>query len=89
MDVDKINLLAGWIDASADTVFFGGAGVSTESGIPDFRSGDGLYTAGGKAGGGRTGGQPGLRAATRLSSCYRTPCLSATPRRSLATTEAS
>lgn len=29
-------------------VFFGGAGVSTESGIPDFRSAQGLYTAGGK-----------------------------------------
>ena len=31
------------IDASRKTVFFGGAGVSTESGIPDFRSVDGLY----------------------------------------------
>lgn len=28
-------------------VFFGGAGVSTESGIPDFRSGDGLYSRSG------------------------------------------
>ena len=31
------------IDASSAIVFFGGAGVSTESGIPDFRSEDGLY----------------------------------------------
>lgn len=31
------------IDGSDDIVFFGGAGVSTESGIPDFRSTDGLY----------------------------------------------
>lgn len=32
-----------WIDESEKIVFFGGAGVSTESGIPDFRSEDGLY----------------------------------------------
>lgn len=32
-----------WIDNSDNIVFFGGAGVSTESGIPDFRSQDGLY----------------------------------------------
>ena len=32
-----------WIDESSKIVFFGGAGVSTESGIPDFRSTDGLY----------------------------------------------
>ena len=32
-----------WIDESRRIVFFGGAGVSTESGIPDFRSQDGLY----------------------------------------------
>ena len=31
------------IDESSDIVFFGGAGVSTESDIPDFRSADGLY----------------------------------------------
>ena len=35
--------LAQWIQKSDDIVFFGGAGVSTESGIPDFRSVDGLY----------------------------------------------
>ena len=32
-----------WIRESDNSVFFGGAGVSTESGIPDFRSVDGLY----------------------------------------------
>ena len=31
------------VDESSRIVFFGGAGVSTESGIPDFRSVDGLY----------------------------------------------
>ena len=35
--------LARWIKESRRIVFFGGAGVSTESGIPDFRSVDGLY----------------------------------------------
>lgn len=40
---DKIALLQQWIDESESTVFFGGAGVSTESGIPDFRSTDGIY----------------------------------------------
>lgn len=32
-----------WVAQSSKIVFFGGAGVSTESGIPDFRSADGLY----------------------------------------------
>lgn len=40
---DKIKTLKEWIDGSENIVFFGGAGVSTESGIPDFRSVDGLY----------------------------------------------
>ena len=35
--------LKNWIDGSDNIVFFGGAGVSTESGIPDFRSTDGLF----------------------------------------------
>lgn len=40
---EKIKTLQQWIDESSVIVFFGGAGVSTESGIPDFRSVDGLY----------------------------------------------
>ncbi|MEG2097525.1 MAG: NAD-dependent protein deacylase [Pseudoflavonifractor sp.] len=40
---NKIKVLQDWIDESRRIVFFGGAGVSTESGIPDFRSVDGLY----------------------------------------------
>ena len=39
----NITTLQKWIDESDNIVFFGGAGVSTESGIPDFRSVDGLY----------------------------------------------
>ena len=39
----EITALQEIIDESAHIVFFGGAGVSTESGIPDFRSEDGLY----------------------------------------------
>ena len=40
---EKIALLQKFIDESHRIVFFGGAGVSTESGVPDFRSKDGLY----------------------------------------------
>lgn len=40
---DKIAQLRDWIAQTDNLVFFGGAGVSTESGIPDFRSVDGLY----------------------------------------------
>ena len=40
---ETLETLQRWIDESRCTVFFGGAGVSTESGIPDFRSVDGLY----------------------------------------------
>lgn len=39
----NIDTLKEWIKNSNNIVFFGGAGVSTESGIPDFRSVDGLY----------------------------------------------
>lgn len=39
----KIHTLQSILDDSRQIVFFGGAGVSTESGIPDFRSADGLY----------------------------------------------
>jgi NAD-dependent deacetylase len=41
--MDKIKELQKIINESTGIVFFGGAGVSTESGIPDFRSQDGLY----------------------------------------------
>ena len=39
----KLDTLKTWVDEARQMVFFGGAGVSTESGIPDFRSVDGLY----------------------------------------------
>lgn len=39
----KTELLAEWIKESKSIVFFGGAGISTESGIPDFRSAAGIY----------------------------------------------
>jgi len=41
----SIEQLTQWLTQSKSTVFFGGAGVSTESGIPDFRSESGLYKA--------------------------------------------
>lgn len=41
--MEEIKTLNQWIMESDNIVFFGGAGVSTESGIPDFRSVDGLY----------------------------------------------
>ena len=41
--MEQIQKLQQMIDESENIVFFGGAGVSTESGIPDFRSVDGLY----------------------------------------------
>ena len=43
MQEEKILQLKELVDHSDNIVFFGGAGVSTESGIPDFRSTDGLY----------------------------------------------
>ena len=42
--MEKLETLKQWISESNRIVFFGGAGVSTESGIPDFRSVDGLYS---------------------------------------------
>lgn len=41
--MNQTELLKQWVKESDNIVFFGGAGVSTESGIPDFRSVDGLY----------------------------------------------
>ena len=40
----QLQTLKQWVEESERIVFFGGAGVSTESGIPDFRSTDGLYS---------------------------------------------
>lgn len=42
--MEKLEILKQWVKESNRIVFFGGAGVSTESGIPDFRSVDGLYS---------------------------------------------
>ncbi len=42
-DMEQLEQLREWVKGSDNIVFFGGAGVSTESGIPDFRSVDGLY----------------------------------------------
>ena len=41
--MNKLETLKTWVQESNRIVFFGGAGMSTESGIPDFRSVDGLY----------------------------------------------
>lgn len=41
--MNAVEQLTQWVKESEKIVFFGGAGVSTESGIPDFRSQDGLY----------------------------------------------
>lgn len=46
--IERINTLKDWIHSCESFVFFGGAGVSTESGIPDFRSDNGLYNEKGK-----------------------------------------
>lgn len=43
-EMEQLEILKRWIGESSRIVFFGGAGVSTESGIPDFRSVDGLYS---------------------------------------------
>ena len=43
MDEQKMLKLQTWVKEAKRIVFFGGAGVSTESGIPDFRGEDGLY----------------------------------------------
>ena len=40
---ESVKKLKEWVDGAHSIVFFGGAGVSTESGIPDFRSTGGLY----------------------------------------------
>lgn len=42
--MNNLEILKQWVQESKRIVFFGGAGVSTESGIPDFRSVDGLYS---------------------------------------------
>ena len=43
MGSDSIKKLAEYMEECSSITFFGGAGVSTESGVPDFRSKDGLY----------------------------------------------
>ena len=44
MDENRLSRLKTWVAEARRIVFFGGAGVSTESGIPDFRGVDGLYS---------------------------------------------
>lgn len=41
--MNELETLKSWVENSNNVVFFGGAGVSTESSVPDFRSADGLY----------------------------------------------
>lgn len=41
--ISELETLSSWVKSARRILFFGGAGVSTESGIPDFRSVDGLY----------------------------------------------
>src|SRR5258706_11559591 len=41
---ERIDTVCGWIDASARVVVLTGAGISTESGIPDFRGPQGVWT---------------------------------------------
>lgn len=41
--MNELETLKTWVENSDNIVFFGGAGVSTESNVPDFRSADGLY----------------------------------------------
>ncbi|MDY2628080.1 MAG: NAD-dependent protein deacylase [Lachnospiraceae bacterium] len=41
--MNELETLKSWVENSNNVVFFGGAGVSTESDVPDFRSADGLY----------------------------------------------
>ncbi|MBQ9980867.1 MAG: NAD-dependent protein deacylase [Oscillospiraceae bacterium] len=43
---EEIRTLKSWVEESEHIVFFGGAGVSTESNIPDFRSDEGIYNQG-------------------------------------------
>lgn len=43
--MNNIDVFCKWLNESSSAVFFGGAGVSTESGIPDFRSVDGIYNS--------------------------------------------
>ena len=43
IETKDLYMLADWVKESRKIVFFGGAGVTTESGLPDFRSEDGLY----------------------------------------------
>ena len=72
--MDKIAQLQEIIDQSQRIVFFGGAGVSTESNIPDFRSSDGVYS---------------LKLGRLLlpSNLFHAPCLSAIQRIFLTSTK--